>query len=310
MSDITGVALKSLRWLVALPLAWISAWVVSRILLWVAAHNPFLDNAVSRLVTWPVTHVAVGMVIGYVVIRVAPEPVKISRWLALAGASITAFFYIAKFPDLLGVAAGLCQVGAAWYVTAYFVNSVESKEEEERMERARAVYLRGLPDDEDWEDDDEDLDEHVSPGQHCPNCAKGTLIRLRSGAVCCPDCSEKWHTSDQTSRTKEPIPVFLAEAVRDHLGDDFPAPSGNGSRSDPLVISATKNYVRYEYEAARVAMMLLGLDYKSEGNRLLSPQGGRYIDELVFAVKPRGAVEWTGKRSLFFDITAGFKSLK
>lgn len=310
MSDITGGALKIVRWIIALPLAWISAWVVTRILIWVGEHNPFLDNAVSRLVTWPVTHLAAGFVIGFVVIRVAPEPVKISRWLALAGASITAFFYIVKFPDLLGVAAGLCQVGAAWYVTAYLVNSVQYKEEEERMERARAVYLRGLPDDEDWEDDEDDSDENLSPGQHCPSCAKGTLIRLRSGEVCCPACSEKWHTSDQTSRANVAIPVFLAEAVRDHLGDDFPAPSGNGSRSNPLVISATENYVKYEYEAARVAMMLLGLDYKSEGNRLLSPQGGRFIDELVFSVKPPGAKEWTGKQSLFFDITAGFKSLK
>lgn len=106
----------------------------------------------------------------------------------------------------------------------------------------------------------------------------------------------------------EPIPVKLAEAVRDHLGDDFPAPSGNGSAKDPLVISATEGYVRHEYEAARVAMRLLGLDYKSEGNKLHS-RDGQYIDELIFSVKPAGAAEWTGKRSLFFDVTSGFNAL-
>lgn len=121
--------------------------------------------------------------------------------------------------------------------------------------------------------------------------------------------AEQPSAGDSKSSKPRPKQVFLAEAVRDHLGDDFPAPSGNGSRSDPLVISATKNYVKYEYEAARVAMKLLGLDYKSEGNRLHSPQGGRYIDELVFSVKPHGAEEWTDKRSLFFDITAGFQAL-
>lgn len=306
MRSVVVSAGKFARWTLALPIAWFSAWIVTRILLWVLEHNPALQNPVSHFISLPTMHLTSGAVIGVVVTIVAPEPRKHARWLALLGSSLTAGIYIARFPDVFGVIAGLCQVVAAWYSSVLIGEPVDH-EEEERIQRVRALYFSILDDDDDLEeDDDNDQEEHVSPGKRCPNCTDGVLIRLRSGAVCCPNCSEKWHAPDQGSLAADPIPVFLAEAVRDHLGEDFPAPSGNGSRSNPLVISATENYVRYEYEAARVAMMLLGLDYKSEGNRLHSPQGGRYIDELVFAVKPRGAVEWTGRRSLFFDVTAGF----
>ncbi|HOB44480.1 MAG TPA: hypothetical protein PKH75_15155 [Bacillota bacterium] len=97
----------------------------------------------------------------------------------------------------------------------------------------------------------------------------------------------------------------LASLLLEYLDPDFPVSTGNGKADDPLVVTATHDYVSVEHAAVRHVMTMVREDYRLAEQRV-HHNGDRVIDELVVDVKPSGANEWTGRRRFFFDITAGF----
>lgn len=80
---------------------------------------------------------------------------------------------------------------------------------------------------------------------------------------------------------------------------------GTGKRDDPFVISETRDYVELEHVIANHILTSSNIEFSLEKQQL-HKINGRAVDELVYAVKPHGSPEWTHRRRLFFDITAGF----
>lgn len=101
-----------------------------------------------------------------------------------------------------------------------------------------------------------------------------------------------------------PMPL-LADLLREHLDPELPVSTGNGKEDDPLIITATRDYVSVEYAIAHHALAMSNEEFKLNEQRLHN-RGDRVIDELVFDVKPSGASAWKGQRRFFFDITTGF----
>lgn len=100
----------------------------------------------------------------------------------------------------------------------------------------------------------------------------------------------------------------LVELLREDFGADFPVQAGSATRADPLVVTATQNYVSVEYFVARLCLDAEQLEYELEEQRLHNMEG-RMVDELVYATKPKGAADWTHTHRYFFDITAGYQRL-
>lgn len=100
----------------------------------------------------------------------------------------------------------------------------------------------------------------------------------------------------------------LVEQLREDFGADFPVAGGDMSRADPLVITAERDYVSIEYHVARLCLNAQRLEYELE-QQVVHEFGGRVVDELVYATKPKGVPEWTHTRRYFFDITVGFRRL-
>lgn len=97
----------------------------------------------------------------------------------------------------------------------------------------------------------------------------------------------------------------LAELLREHFGDDFPVGAGSAKQDDPLVITAKRDYVSFEYATAQMLMEMACYEYKLE-RQTIRHVDNREVDELAYAVKPAGESEWTETKRFYFDITAGY----
>ena len=100
----------------------------------------------------------------------------------------------------------------------------------------------------------------------------------------------------------------LAHVLLSELGPSFPISTGNAMTDDPLIITASRDYVSVEYAVVRHVLGKVRESYELDAQALLN-RDGRQIDELVFKVKSAGAADWTGRRSFYFDITEGFSKL-
>lgn len=98
--------------------------------------------------------------------------------------------------------------------------------------------------------------------------------------------------------------VPLKKVLESHFGGDFPVGAGTTKRDDPLVITDERDYVSIEYAVARFLLEKMGFEYEFEQQRTHN-QDGRVIDELVYAAKESGEVDWSQTRRFFFDVTAG-----
>jgi len=97
----------------------------------------------------------------------------------------------------------------------------------------------------------------------------------------------------------------LADLLRSYYGSDFPVGTGSAKQDDPLVITDQRDYVSIEHGVSQLLLDAGGCDYKLEQQRLHNTDG-RAVDELVYAVKPKGARDWVETKRFFFDISAGF----
>jgi hypothetical protein len=102
--------------------------------------------------------------------------------------------------------------------------------------------------------------------------------------------------------------LSLLQVIRKHLGDDFPVSGGTNSPTDPIVITASIDYVSAEYAVARLAAGLRGENFQLI-RQASSSFDGRMVDELTFKATKAGDADWETERKFYFDVTVGFSNL-
>lgn len=101
-------------------------------------------------------------------------------------------------------------------------------------------------------------------------------------------------------------PSSLGDHLKLQFGSQLGVSAGSATRTDPLIITESVDYVSIEYAVARFLMQ--GQEFKKNAQRLHHIDG-RQVDELEFLTKDPDSGEWEGVRRFFFDITAGFSRL-
>jgi hypothetical protein len=114
---------------------------------------------------------------------------------------------------------------------------------------------------------------------------------------------------DDYSETKRPASNSLANQLKTRF-PKIQVSSGNCTEDDPLIITATKDYVKMEYAIAEALLRSDELEFKLASQGLIG-RGKRKIDVLTYYTKPEGSEDWDEEKSSFyFDITKGFSRLK
>lgn len=135
---------------------------------------------------------------------------------------------------------------------------------------------------------------------------------MQQAGVVLPDEMEPPSPAGATSQVVQKDQLVdspsLAELLLADFGPGFPIQSGDGSETDPLIVTAIKDYVAVEYAIVRHVLGSAGEEFQLSKQALMT-MGNRKIDKMIFDVKPVGAEEWQGSRSFYFDITAGYDGL-
>lgn len=122
----------------------------------------------------------------------------------------------------------------------------------------------------------------------------------------------KRESSNKSSDMRSLAPKPVVNSVVARLlscNPNLPITVGDLTQTSPLVITAKKDYVSVEYDIIRILHSESpDVEFKMSGQSLLG-MGDRNIDRIDFDFKPKGAENWVGVRSYYFDITEGFRNL-